>query len=54
MAVLACESAHDLTPKRLPTVTLVGRPINSPIQCVAGRGLGSDLDARSSVRPHAE
>jgi hypothetical protein len=23
-----CESAYDLSPNRLPTVTLVGRPIN--------------------------
>jgi hypothetical protein len=29
-------------PNRPPTVTLVGRPINSSTQCVAVRGLGSD------------
>jgi len=46
-----CESAYDLTPKRLPTVTLVGRPINSSIQCVAVRGLGSDLDADRASDP---
>jgi hypothetical protein len=42
---LRCETARDLTPNRLPTVTLVGRTINSSIQCVAVRRLGSDLDA---------
>jgi glycerol-3-phosphate cytidylyltransferase len=50
-AELDCESAYDLTPKRLPTVTLVGRPINSSIQCVAVRGLGSDLDANRASDP---
>ena len=42
-ATSSCESACDLTPNRLPTVTLVGHTINSSIQCVAMRGLGSDL-----------
>jgi hypothetical protein len=49
-----CESACDLTPHRLPTVTLVGHTINSSIQCVAMRGLGSDLDADRAPGPHAE
>jgi hypothetical protein len=44
-AGIACESACDLTPNRLPTLTLVGHTINSSIQCVAMRGLGSDSDA---------
>jgi hypothetical protein len=34
-----CESACDLTPKRLPTVTPAERTINSSIRCVAARGL---------------
>jgi hypothetical protein len=42
-----CESAYDLTPNRL--VTLVGCPINSSIQCVAVRGLGSDLGSDSHL-----
>jgi hypothetical protein len=46
-----CESACDLTPHRLPTVTLVGHTINSSIQCVAMRGLGSDLDADRAPGP---
>jgi len=46
-----CESACDLTNNRLPTVTLVGRAINSSIQCVAVRGLGSDLDADRASDP---
>src|ERR1700681_3806088 len=46
-----CESAYDLTPNRLPTVTLVGRPINSSIQCVAVHGLGADLDAERASDP---
>ena len=46
-----CESACDLTPNRLPTVTLVGHTINSSIQCVAMRGLGSDLDADRAPDP---
>ena len=46
-----CESACDLTPNRLPTVTLVGHTINSSIQCVAMRGLGSDLDAVRAPDP---
>ncbi len=41
IAPTGCESACDLTPNRLPTVTLVGRTINSSIQCVAMHGLGS-------------
>jgi hypothetical protein len=47
----SCESACDLTPSRLPTVTLVGHTINSSIQCVARRGLGSDLDAVRAPDP---
>jgi hypothetical protein len=46
-----CESAYDLTPSRLPTVTLVRRPINSSTQCVAVRGLGSDLHADRASDP---
>jgi hypothetical protein len=49
--VWGCESASDLTPDRLPTVTLVGHTINSSIQCFAMRGLGSDLDADRSPGP---
>jgi hypothetical protein len=46
-----CESACDLTPNRLPTLTLVGHTINSSIQCVAMRGLGFDLDAFERQTP---
>ena len=46
-----CESACDLTPNRLPTVTPAGRTINSSIQCVAVRGLGPDLDADRAAFP---
>src|ERR1700723_1141589 len=46
-----CESACDLTPNRLPTVTLVGHTINSSIQCVAMRGVDSDLDADRAPDP---
>jgi hypothetical protein len=48
---LYCESAYELTPNRLPTVTLVGRPINSSTQCVAVRGPGSDSDADRASDP---
>ncbi len=34
-----------------PNVTLVGRPINSSIQCVAARRLGSDVDADRASDP---
>jgi hypothetical protein len=49
-----CESAYHLIPNRLPTVTLVRCPINSSTQCVAVRGLGSDLhaDRASDPRPN--
>ena len=40
-----------MTPNRLPTVTLVGYTINSSIQCVAIRGLWSDLDADRASDP---
>jgi hypothetical protein len=46
-----CESACHMTPNRLPTVTLVGHTINSSIQCVAMRGLWSDLDADRASDP---
>jgi hypothetical protein len=46
-----CESACTLTPNRLPIVTLVGRPINPSMQCVAGRVLGSDLNADRASDP---
>jgi hypothetical protein len=50
--VVECESACDLTPRnRLPTATLIGHTINSSIQCVAMRGLGSDLDADRAPDP---
>ena len=40
-----------IAPNRLPTVTLVRRPINSSIQCVAGRELGSGVDADYASDP---
>ena len=46
-----CESAYDLPPNRLPTVTLIGRPISSSTQCVAVGGLGSDSDADQASDP---
>jgi hypothetical protein len=46
-----CETARDLTPNRLPTVTLVGLTISRLIQCVTARGMGSNFDADRTSDP---
>src|ERR1700733_13698592 len=46
-----CETAPDFTPKRRPTVTLVGLTISRLIQCVTARGMGSNFDADRTSDP---
>jgi hypothetical protein len=46
-----CETARDLSPNRLPTMTLVGRTTSSLMQCVTARGMGSDLNADRTSDP---
>jgi hypothetical protein len=48
---VTCETARDLTPNRLPTVTLVGLTISRLIQCVTARGMGSNFDADRTSDP---